>query len=129
MGNLVSQVVAAPQPASTRSGSEVAKGGVEIGLEMQEVLEAHQFHGLHHASIADHQKLLLVGVALLGQLHQGPQARGVDEVDMAQIDHQGLPHPAVGGDEVAKLLIGVGIQLAGEPEQLAVGLLLEAPSQ
>ena len=48
---------------------------------------------------------------------------------MAQIDHQRLTIAAVRGHKFAELFVGVGIQLASEAEQLAVGLLLEASSQ
>ena len=67
------------------SGGKVAQGGIEIGLEVQELFEPHQLHRLHDPGIAHHQEVLVVGVALLGQLHQGPEAGGVDEIDMAQI--------------------------------------------
>lgn len=48
---------------------------------------------------------------------------------MTEIDHQRLTVSAVRGHKFPELFVGVGIQLAGEAEQLAVGLLLEAPSQ
>ena len=48
---------------------------------------------------------------------------------MAEIDHQRLTIAAVRGHKFPELFVGVGIQLASEAEQLAVGLLLEAPSQ
>jgi len=48
---------------------------------------------------------------------------------VAEIDHQRLTIAAVRVHKFPELFVGVGIQLASEAEQLAVGLLLEASSQ
>ena len=95
---------------------------------MQEFFQPHQLHGLNHTGIADHQKLAAGLLALLGQLHQGAESGGIDEVDTAQIDHQRqLAIALMAGDELVELLVGVSIQLAREAEQQALGLALTAP--
>ena len=111
-------------------GAELPKGGVQIGLQMQEFLKTHQFHRLNHPGIADHQKTGSGVTALLGELHQGTQTGGIDEIDPAQIDHDGefrIPSPF--GDEIVEVLVGVGVELAGEPEDQAVRLPLAAAAQ
>jgi hypothetical protein len=85
---------------------------------------------LHHPSIAHHKKLGQAILAMLGQLHEGTEARGIDEVDPAQVDH----HRQAGlslllQDEFAELLVGVGVKLAGETEQQALLLPFTAPAQ
>lgn len=55
-------------------GFELANGGIEIGLEMEEALEANQLDGLNDAGIAHDQEAAAVGLEILGQLHQGPEA-------------------------------------------------------
>lgn len=97
---------------------------------MQELLETDQLHGLHHPGVAHHEELLLVLLELFGQLDQRPQARGIEKIDAAQIDHH---RSRRGGqaraDELKELLVGVGVELTGEGEQLAPGLLAEATPQ
>jgi hypothetical protein len=67
---------------------------------------------------------------LLGQLHQRPQAGGIDEVDPAEVDHEGQgAFPDVGRDEVAELLVGVGVELTCEAEQEAVLPPIQAAAQ
>ena len=111
-------------------GAELPKGGVQIGLQMQEFLQTHQFHGLDHPGIADHQKPGSGVLALLGELHQGTESGGVDEIDAAQVDHDGeLGIPSPLGDEIVEMLVGVGVELAGEPEDQAVRLPLAAAAQ
>jgi len=97
---------------------------------MKEILEAHQFHGLHHACIADHHEFQGGIVALLGQLHQGSETGGIDEIDAAQIEQQGEPAAVnVGGHELRKLFVRIGIELAREMEQHTVGLPFVATPQ
>jgi hypothetical protein len=61
-------------------------------------------------------------------LHQGAQAGGIEEVDATQVDHQGQSAAGAAIAHVgAELLIGIGIQLADEPEQQATVLPLAAP--
>lgn len=116
--------------AASQSGRDGSEGGVEVGLEMEELLKPHQFHRLHHPGIAHHEKLHGLVIALLRDLHQGTQPRGVDEIDPAQIQHQRLRRAGeVIGDEGEKLLIGVGVELAGEAEQQTAVLLLKATAQ
>ena len=89
---------------------------------MEEILQAHQFDGLHHAGIAHHYKLQGSVVALFGQLHEGPKAGGIEEVDPAEVDHQGQAAPLdLRGHELRKLFVGIGIKLARELEQHALG--------
>ena len=115
---------------SPDSGGDGSEGGVEVGLEMEELLESHQFHRLHHPGIAHHQDLGALLSALLGELHQGAQTGGVDEIDPAQIQHQRLGATGeVLVDEGEKLLLGVGVELASETEQQTSVLLLKATAQ
>ena len=116
--------------AASQSGSDGSEGGIEVGLEMEELLKPHQFHRLHHPCIAHHQELHGLVIAVLGHLHQGTEAGGVDEIDLAQIDHQRLGSAGeVIGDEGEKLLLGVGVELAGEAEQQTAVLLLKTTAQ
>lgn len=96
---------------------------------MQELFKPNELHSLHDPGIADQRKGLVLSRALLGELNEHTKTRGIDEIDLTEIDQQWLARAAVGRDELAELLVGIGIQLAGEPEQLAVRLLLESPTQ
>jgi hypothetical protein len=69
--------------AESQSGRDGSEGGIEVGLEMEELLKPHQFHRLHDPGIAHHQELHGLVVAVLGHLDQGTKAGGVDEVDLA----------------------------------------------
>ncbi len=48
---------------------------------------------------------------------------------MAEIDQHWPTNAAMRGHKFPELFVGVGIQLSSEAEQLAVSLLLEAPSK
>ena len=74
--------------AAESSGGELVKGGGQIGLEVEILLQSHQLDGLHDPGVANHKKLDVVLIAILRQLHESAQARGIDEIDLAQIDHQ-----------------------------------------
>jgi hypothetical protein len=88
---------------------------------MQEFLQTDELDGLDDAGVADDQELGAGLVALLGQLDEGTETGGIDEVDAAQVDDQrGVAIGAVAADEVGELLVGVGIELACEPEQQAL---------
>jgi hypothetical protein len=123
--------MAASQRLAGGSGrGEPAKRCVEIRLKMQEFFQAHQLHGLHDPGIADHQELGAGLVALLGQLHQGTETGGIDEVDAAEVNHQGeLAWALLAGDERIEVLVGIGIQLSREAEQEARCLPFTAPSK
>lgn len=124
-----SQLVAGHSSALSCLGGEVAKCCVEVGLQVQKFFQTHQLHGLHNPGVTNHQKLLPIAVALLGKLHKGAKTGGVEEVDVAEIDHQRLTTASVRGHKFTELFVGIGIELASEAEQLAVSLLFEAPSQ
>jgi len=112
------------------SGSEGTEGGVEVGLEMEKLLESHQFHRLNDPGVADDQELQPLTIAELGELHQNAQAGGIDEIDPAQIDHERLGSAGeVITDKGEKLLVGIGVKLAGKAEQHAAVLLLKAAAQ
>ena len=97
---------------------------------MEEVLQAHQFHGLNHAGIAYHHELHGSVVALLGKLHEGSETGGIEEVDPAQIQHQRQAAAVdVSGHEIRKLFVRIGVQLAGEMEQNSIGLPFVATPQ
>jgi hypothetical protein len=67
---------------------------------------------------------------LLGELHQGPEAGGIDEVDATQIDdHRQIGAFALVGDEIPELLVGVSVELAGEAEQQTTFLPFATPAQ
>lgn len=116
-------------PGDGQSGGKASKGGGQIGLEIQKLLQANQLHGLGDPQIAHHQERLLVGLALLGKLHKGSQTGGVDEIDLGKVDHQWMAATSMGGDEITELFVGVGVQLAREAKQLAVGLLFKSSTQ
>jgi hypothetical protein len=86
---------------------------------------------LYDPGIADHQKLGASFVALLGELHQGSESGGIDEVDAAEINHQGklVVIALMTGDEGVELLVRIGIQLSGEAVKQASSLPLAAPSK
>jgi hypothetical protein len=99
-------VIEAAGMAASQSGSDGSEGGIEVGLEMEELLKPHQFHRLHDAGIAHHQELHGLVVAELRHLHQRTEPGGVDEVNLAQIDHQRLRRAGeVLGDEGEKLFL------------------------
>ena len=117
------------RPAPGPSG-EGGKGGVEVGLEMEELLKPHQFHGLHDPGVAHHQELNAGVLTLLGQLNEHAQAGGIDEINATEINHHGQgAGAALLTDKCQELLVGIGIQLAREAEQQATGLLLVAAPQ
>jgi len=93
---------------------------------MEELLKPYQFHRLDDPGIADHQELDLLIVAVFGELHQGTETRGIDEIDLAQVQHQRLRRAGeVVVDKGEKLLLGVSIQLPGETEQKTSVLLFK----
>lgn len=96
---------------------------------MEKLLQSHQFHRLLDPGIAHHQKVLVLDLAVLGQLDQRAKTRGIDEVDMGQVDQQRFAVLAMGAKKFNKFFVGIGVQLAGETEQLALGLLLKATTQ
>jgi hypothetical protein len=112
------------------SDGEAVKGRIEVGLEMEKLFQANQFRRLHNAGVADHLEPLLFVLAVLRQLDQRTQARRIDEIDMGEVDQQGFfAVMAMGPQKFNKLLVGVGVQLASETEQLALGLLFKATTQ
>jgi hypothetical protein len=114
----------------SRSVGEFSKRRFEIGLKVQKLLKADQFDGLDNAGVADHKKLGLGVVAVLGELHQGPETGGIDEVDATQIDdHRQIEAFAVVSDEIPELLVGVGVELAGEAEQQTTFLRFATSAQ
>jgi phosphoglycolate phosphatase len=56
------------------AGVKLAKRTLKVGLQVKEILQPHQFHGLHHAGIAHHHEFQGGVVALLSQLHEGSEA-------------------------------------------------------
>ena len=97
---------------------------------MQEILQTHQLHRLHHPGIAHHQEVLAVLLELLGQLDQGTEAGGIEEVDAAQIENHRLGSRAeLSSDKIDELLVGIGVELAGEAEQQALRLQFAAPTE
>jgi len=97
---------------------------------MQEVLQSDQLHRLHDAGIADDQKAVAALLKLLGELHQGTETGGIEEIDAAEVENHGLGSLAeMAADELDELLVGVGVELAREAEQQALGLLLNAPAK
>ena len=93
---------------------------------MEKLLKPYQFHRLDDPGIADHQELDLLAVAVFGELHQGTETRGIDEIDLAEINHQRLRGAGeVVVDKSKKLLLGVSIQLPGEAEQETSVLLFK----
>lgn len=96
---------------------------------MEELLKSNQFHRLLDPGIAHHQEPLLLVLAVLGQLDQGTKARRIDAIDMGEINEQGFAVLAMGAQKLNKLFVGIGIQLAGETEQLALGPLFKATTQ
>ena len=96
---------------------------------MEKFLQSNQFHGLLHPGVAHHQEPLLFVLAVLGQLDQRTKPRRIDEIDMGEVDQQGFAVLAMGAQKFNKLFVGVGVQLASETEQLALGLLFKATTQ
>ena len=96
---------------------------------MEKLLQSHQFHRLLDPGVAHHHEGLLLVLAMLGQLDQRTKARRIDEIDMGEVDQQGFAVLAMGAQKVDKLFVGIGVQLAGETEQLALGLLFKATTQ
>ena len=104
----------------------MAEGSGQIGLKIQEGLQAHQLHGLHDTAISDNQETSLALIPLLGQLHERTEARRIDEINLAQINHQrSQPCRCVEADEIPELTLGIGIQLPREMEQEALILGLK----
>ena len=48
---------------------------------------------------------------------------------MGEVDQQGFGVLAMGAQKFNELFVGKGVQLAGETEQLALGLLFKATTQ
>ena len=97
---------------------------------MEERFEPHQLHGLHHAAVADDHEPAAGLVALLGNGDQSAEARRVDEVDAAQIKHQGqIPGGSMLFDEFTELPLGIRIELAREVQQQTAGLRLAAAAE
>ena len=111
------------------SSRDAAQGRVEVGLEMEKLLQTHQFHRLLDPGVAYHQESLLLVLAVLGHLDQRTKTRRINEIDMGEIDQQGFAVLAMGAQKFNKLFVGIGVQLAGETEQLALGLLFKATTQ
>ena len=111
-------------------GREGAKGCFEIGLEMEKLLQLHQFDRLHNPGIANDAEVDAAVFALLDQEDKGPQTGGVDEINSTEIQHKRLGQvtPVV-LDEIEKLLLGIGIQLPGELEHQTTVKALKAPPQ
>jgi hypothetical protein len=111
-------------------GREGAKGRFEVGLEMEKLLQPHQFDRLNNPGIADDAEVNAAVFALLHQKHKGSQTGGVDEINATQIQHKRLGEAApVVLDEIQKLLLGIGIQLTGELEHQITVMALKAPPQ
>ena len=73
---------------------------------MQEIFQSNQLHGLHHPGIAHHLEGKTGVLAMLGELHQGTKAGRIEEVDPAEVDHQGqLRLVGVLKDEVGELFV------------------------
>ena len=96
---------------------------------MEKLLQSHQFHRLLDPGVAHHQEPLLLVLAVLGHLDQRAKTRRIDEIDMGEVDQQGFAVLAMGAQKFNKLFVGIGVQLAGETEQLALGLLFKATTQ
>jgi hypothetical protein len=54
--------------------AELGKGVCEGGLKIQERFETNQFDCLHDSGIAEQGELSAAFLAVLDELHQGPQA-------------------------------------------------------
>ena len=126
MGRVANQAAV----AWNSGGRDGAKGRFEVGLEMEKLLQPHQFDRLHDPGIADEPEIDASILVLLGEEHQSPQTGRINEINPTQIeDHRhGRSSPVV-GDEVLKLLFGIGIQLPGELEHQTTVKALKAPPQ
>jgi hypothetical protein len=99
-------------------------------LQVQERVQTHQLHGLDDTGVADHEELAGTVVEQLGQLHEGAESGGVNEIDAAEVDDDRKALTLVPiADELGELLVGIGVQLSRETEQQALIPPFAAPSQ
>ena len=82
------------------------------------------------SDLAHQSELAARLLALLGEFHQRTESGGIDEIDSAEIDQQGRRGGwNLAANELAELLVGIGVELAGEAEQQSLGQALATTPQ
>ncbi len=108
-------------------GLEGVGQGVRYGDAVVEAGQLEQAQDLGAA--ADHVYPAAVRGGLLGRAAQGPQARGVDEADLAQVGYQGPTAVGQGRQLLLKLGHGGDVDLPGHGDQRVSRFALDPDGQ